>query len=200
MYNKHVHIPDLSGDPMSQVVKLIILVLGTAIILWVSWPSLRKPFSRGFYRTFVFESILIMFLLAVDSWFADPLSLRQIISWMFLTVSGVLILSGVWMFSNKGKIDPDRQDPTLVGIEKTTVLVTTGIYYYIRHPFYSSLLFLAWGVLFKDLTWIAIFLTAGITILLVIIAKKEEIENLQYFGESYRAYMRGTKMFIPYLV
>jgi protein-S-isoprenylcysteine O-methyltransferase Ste14 len=38
-------------------------------------------------------------------------------------------------------------------IEKTTILVTTGAYRYIRHPLYSSLLFLAWGIFFKAPSW-----------------------------------------------
>lgn len=184
---------------MSQVLKLIILVLGTAVILWVSWSSLRKSFSRGFYRTFVFESILVMFLLAVDFWFVDPLSLRQIFSWIFLIVSGVMIISGVLMFSKRGKINPDRQDSMLVGIEKTTALVTTGIYRYIRHPFYSSLLFLGWGIFLKNTSMPAVVLAVLATVLVFAIAKIEEVENLNYFGVKYLEYIQDTKMFIPYI-
>lgn len=184
---------------MPQVIKPIILAFGTGIILWVSWPSLRKPWSRGFYRAFVFESILLMFLLATDSWFVDPFILRQIISWIFLIISAVMIVEGVRMFYKHGKISRERQDSTLMGIEKTTELVTTGIYRFIRHPFYSSLLFFAWGIFIKDVSFIAIVLSVMVTTLLIIIANMEEIENLQYFGESYRVYMQNTKKFIPYL-
>lgn len=184
---------------MPQVIKIISFVLGTGVILWVSWPSLRKPWSRGFYRTFVFESILVMFLLAVDSWFVDPLNLRQIISWILLIVSAVMIVEGVRMFYTRGKISRERRDPTLVGIEKTTELVTTGIYRFIRHPFYSSLLFFAWGIFLKDVSFTAIVLTVMVTVLIIIIAKMEEIENLQYFGDQYRDYMQNTRKFIPFL-
>src|SRR5574340_553034 len=180
---------------MSQVLKIVFFAFGTGIILWVSWPSLRTPFTRGFYRTFVFESILVMFLLAVDAWFVDPFNLRQIISWIFLIVSVVMIVAGVRMFYTRGKISRERRDPTLVGIEKTTELVTTGIYRFIRHPFYSSLLFLAWGIFLKDVSFTASVLTAAVTVLLIIIANMEEIENLQYFGESYRVYMQNTRKF-----
>ena len=86
----------------------------------------------------------------------------------------------------------------LVGIEKTTRLVTTGIFKYIRHPLYSSLLLLAWGVFFKNPSWAACGLAVGATAFLLATARTEEAENVRYFGSAYQAYMRQTKMFIPY--
>ncbi|MHB0924829.1 MAG: methyltransferase family protein [Bellilinea sp.] len=103
------------------------------------------------------------------------------------------------MFREKGKINQERNEPALVGIERTTELVTTGVYKYIRHPFYSSLLFLGWGILLKDVNWISIFLAVIATALLVVMARKEESENLRYFDEKYQVYMQKTKMFIPYI-
>jgi protein-S-isoprenylcysteine O-methyltransferase Ste14 len=103
------------------------------------------------------------------------------------------------MFRRKGKLNQERNDPALVGIEKTTELVTTGVYHYIRHPFYSSLLFLGWGILLKNVNWIAIFLAMITTSLLIITARKEEIENIQYFGGKYQEYMKRTKMFVPFI-
>ncbi len=182
---------------MPSIYKVIIFVIVTIGILWVSRSSLRDPQSHGFYRTFVFESILILFLLAVDAWFVEPFSPPQIISRVFLIISLVLIIQGVRLFREKGKINQERNEPALVGIERTTELVTTGVYKYIRHPFYSSLLFLGWGILLKDVNWISIFLAVITTALLVVMARKEESENLRYFDEKYQVYMQKTKMFIP---
>jgi protein-S-isoprenylcysteine O-methyltransferase Ste14 len=77
--------------------------------------------------------------------------------------------------------------------------VTTGVYAYIRHPMYTSLLYLAWGVFFKRPSWIAGVLAAGAMVFLILTAKVEEAEDLRYFGEGYRTYMRGTKMFVPFV-
>ncbi|MFQ6008112.1 MAG: methyltransferase family protein [Candidatus Zixiibacteriota bacterium] len=85
-----------------------------------------------------------------------------------------------------------------MGIEKTAQLVTVGVYRYIRHPIYSSLLFLAWGVFIKYVSWETACLTAIATFFLIMTAKREEAENICYFGEAYRDYMRQTKMFIPF--
>ena len=181
------------------VFRLIIFLIGTIVIVWVSRPSLRHIQSHGFYRFFAWELILILFVLNVNYWIIDPFSPRQIISWTCLIISLVLIVQSVRLFRRQGKIDQNRDDPTLVGIEKTTELVTSGLYGYIRHPFYSSLLFLAWGIFFKHITWISFLLVTLTTIFLILTAKKEEVENIEYFGEPYRQYMTQTKMFIPYI-
>ena len=180
-------------------IKLILFVLGTIVIVWVSRASLRDVNNHGFYRFFAWETILIMFMLNVSHWITDPFSLRQIIAWTLLIISLFLIYQGVQLFRHKGNLDKDRNAPALVGIEKTTELVTSGLYHYIRHPFYSSLLFLAWGIVFKRITWIEVMLAIVTTRFLIITAKKEEVENIEFFGEKYQEYMKRTKMFVPFV-
>ena len=170
------------------------------VIVWVSRSALREIRSHGFYRFFAWEIILIMFAINIRYWIKEPFSIRQIIAWTLLIISLVLIFQGVKLFRQKGQIDQDREDPSLVGIEKTTEMVTTGVYKYIRHPFYSSLLFLAWGILFKQITWIVFILAITATVFLILTARKEEVENIKYFGEKYREYMKSTKKFIPFVL
>ena len=86
-----------------------------------------------------------------------------------------------------------------MAFEKTTSLVTTGIYHYIRHPLYSSLLLLTWGVFFKSPAWLAGSLALVASFCLFLTALADENECIQYFGESYREYMRQTKRFIPFI-
>jgi protein-S-isoprenylcysteine O-methyltransferase Ste14 len=84
-------------------------------------------------------------------------------------------------------------------VPQTTQLVTTGAFKYIRHPLYSSLLLLAWGVFFKHPSWIGCGVALGATAFLLATAKAEEVENVRYFGTEYHAYMQRTKMFIPFV-
>jgi len=84
--------------------------------------------------------------------------------------------------------------------ENTEELVTKGIYRYVRHPMYSSLLFLAWGALLKSITLGTVILAGVATLALVVTAKAEEAENLSRFGEEYRNYMRRTRLFVPFLL
>jgi protein-S-isoprenylcysteine O-methyltransferase Ste14 len=99
-----------------------------------------------------------------------------------------------------GKPESAIEDPTRIGIEKTTVLVTVGIYRYIRHPLYASVLFLAWGTTLKSVTWLSVILAATATALILVTAKVEEAEDVRLFGQSYTRYMKKTKMFFPFLL
>jgi protein-S-isoprenylcysteine O-methyltransferase Ste14 len=182
------------------VIKWTLLVFGTAGFVWVSRGALRDVRSHGFYRFFAWELMLILLLHNINFWFIDPFSFRQIMSWIALFLSLPLVILGVRMFMRKGKIDREREAPDLLGIEKTTELVTSGIYHYIRHPFYSSLLFLAWGIFLKHISWPSTLLVAAVTVFLTLTAKREEVENIEFFGEEYRVYMQNTKMFIPYIL
>lgn len=184
---------------MSALLLTVFFLLGSAGLAWVSRASLRDPRSHGFYRFFSWESILLLFLLNADDWFIDPFGLAQILSWTFLSLSLVLILLGVHAFRRRGRIDMERKDPALVGIEKTTALVTTGIYCWIRHPFYGSLLLLGWGICLKYPDWIALLVAMINSVFLTATARVEERENVRYFGGAYQEYMRKTRMFVPFL-
>lgn len=181
------------------LIKIILFSIATFGIVWISRSSLQNIQHHGFFRFLSWETILILFLINVDYWFVDPFSLWQMISWLFLIISLLLIYQGVQLFRKTGSIDGDRPDTQLLGVEKTTELVTIGVYHYIRHPFYSSLLFLGWGIFFKHVSWTGFILAAMNTLFLIVTAKREESENIAYFGEEYRQYMTQTKMFIPYL-
>ena len=109
------------------------------------------------------------------------------------------MISGVQLLGTVGKPDGRRQDSTLLGLEKTTELVTQGLYRYVRHPLYSSLLFLAWGAFFKMFSAAGLCLAVLATILFTVTAKIEEAENIKFFGPAYQSYMHKTKMFIPKL-
>ena len=176
----------------------IVFVLLSIILIAISWKSLQKPHSHGFYRFFVWESILGLFLINVKFWFYNPFSWNQIIAWILLVVCLVPLLLGIYGLRKQGKPTEYREgDASLLAFEKTTALVTGGIYHFIRHPLYSSLFLLVWGIFFKHPSWAGIILASISTILLLYTAKADEAECVQFFGEQYVDYMKHTKMFIP---
>jgi protein-S-isoprenylcysteine O-methyltransferase Ste14 len=177
----------------------IIFLIGSVGIIIVSRKSLLQPRLHGLYRFFAWEILLVMLLYNLDGWFHDPLSWRQLISWILLLISLALVILGVRLLRVNGRPDSSRSDPVLLGMEKTSRLVTVGLYRYIRHPLYSSLLFLAWGIFFKSPSWLDAGLALLCTLLLTITARVEEGENIRYFGGEYREYMKHSKMFVPYL-
>ena len=180
-------------------VKLILFIIATCWLLYVSRKSLRVTTSHGFYRFFSWESILMLLLINMPAWFSNPFSVQQIASWLFLIGSLVLLGKGIHQLRSSVKSSDKRQDETLYTFEKTTTLVTSGIYHYIRHPLYASLLYLAWGIFLKDITWSSVCLIVVGTISLVATAKKDEVECICFFGPIYRDYMVETKMFVPFL-
>jgi protein-S-isoprenylcysteine O-methyltransferase Ste14 len=175
------------------VLFVVILALGTVTNILFSWLfSIKAGRYHGVYRFFSFESILLLTLLCVPVWFSHPWAWNQIISWVLLIGSIPLAIFGFHKLRAAGK--PEGQ------IENTTVLVTSGIYHYIRHPLYASLVLLGAGIFFKDITP----LTAACTLVnlwtLLATAKAEEHEMLEKFGDAYARYMKQTKMFIPFVV
>lgn len=182
------------------VLKAIAFLVSAALLAYVSRASLRVPGSHGFYRFFAWLVILGLALLNIDGWFLAPFSWHQLISWSLLVISALLLVVGVRQLRQMGRPDPKRDDVALVAFEKTTKLVTTGIFRYIRHPLYSSLLFLAWGIFFKAPSWLGGLLALAASLLLVATARVEEAENLSFFGDEYREYTRQTKMFIPFIL
>ena len=83
--------------------------------------------------------------------------------------------------------------------EQTSLLITNGVYGFIRHPIYTSLKLAqcATLLLFPNLYFLVIILPAflGFTM----IALLEEDFLLQNFGQKYRDYMARTGRFYPRL-
>jgi protein-S-isoprenylcysteine O-methyltransferase Ste14 len=180
--------------------KLIILVVLTAIFLIISRSSLSNPGSHGFYRFIAWELILLLLLLNVTYWFEHPFSWFQVISWLFLILSLVPLILGVILLSKLGKRVATRQDDrALLPFEKTSTLVKVGIFRYIRHPLYASLLLLTWGTFLKHPSWLASILALLASLFLFLTALAEEKEMLKYFGIEYQVYMKETKRFIPFV-
>jgi len=175
----------------TNVIKLIVFAVLSAGIIAFSWSSLRRPRSHGFWRFFAFEAIAALFLLNVDCWFCNPLALHQLVSWPLLILAAVLVVWGLYLLKAVGQ--PEGS------FEETTTLVKQGLYKYIRHPMYSALLFLAWGIFFKAPSLVGGALALVASAALFATGKADEAECIEKFGSAYEDYIKETKMFIPFL-
>jgi protein-S-isoprenylcysteine O-methyltransferase Ste14 len=173
------------------MIETIIFILGSALIIWISIPSLRQPGSHGFYRFFAWEIILGLFVLNLRGWFVNPSAWYQVISWILLIASLIPIIYGVILLRTVGKPTDE--------LEATTHLVKKGIYQFIRHPLYASLLYLAWGIFFKSPSLLDGCLAVVATAFLYATARADEAECVVKFGDEYARYMEKTKMFVPFL-
>jgi protein-S-isoprenylcysteine O-methyltransferase Ste14 len=173
------------------MIETIIFFVGSIFLVWVSIPSLRQPGSHGYYRFFAWESIWGLFLINARGWFVHPFAWYQIISWILLISSLFPLFSGVYLLRHAGK-------PT-DALEATTQLVQRGIYHFIRHPLYASLLYLAWGIFFKSPSLLGGCFVAVASAFLYATAHADESECLVKFGKEYFTYMKKTRMFIPFV-
>jgi protein-S-isoprenylcysteine O-methyltransferase Ste14 len=175
-----------------MIVELVIFIVISISLVILSWKSFWNLRVHGIYRFITFELILAVIFLNTRSWFDNPFSIAQIISWILLAGSIIMAVQGFYLLHGAGK--PAK------GIEDTTKLVKAGLYKYIRHPLYSSLIMMGWGVFLKGISLVPLILAILATLFAVITAIIEEKENLKRFGRPYAAYMKSTKRFIPFLV
>lgn len=179
---------------------ILVFLVGSLALSYASRASLRKPSSHGFHRFIAWEFMLGIYTLDLPVWSDFSDSWHQLLAgWLFFT-SLVLVALGFASLHLSGKINPARDDSPMLPIEKTTTLVTHGIYRHIRHPIYTSLLLLCWGLFFKNPNLLAGILGMAASIFLFTTARSEEQESVRYFGEDYRAYMKRSKMFLPFLL
>ena len=175
-------------------------IAGTVLLAYISRASLRNPRSHGFFRFIAWELMLILIVLNLNGWYSAPLTPDQIVCGILMAISLLLFIASYESLRQYGKQDHTRNDAPLLHFEKTTVLITHGIYRFIRHPMYSSLIFLDWGLFFKRMSW----LSGGIALLaclfLVIATLAEESENIRYFGVKYREYTKRTVRYVPFLL
>ena len=98
-----------------------------------------------------------------------------------------------------GKPGMNRDNKALYQFEKTSELIDTGIFKYVRHPLYSSLLFLTWGIFLKNTMAGLSFVAMLSTVFLYITVIFDEKECIKHFGYKYREYMKRSKRFIPFI-
>ena len=78
-------------------------------------------------------------------------------------------------------------------------LITTGIYSYIRHPMYLSVIIMMFSTVFASSTLLEFFLFLVLIFVLWLKARREE--NLwSLHNENYKLYIERTKLFLPFIL
>lgn len=82
----------------------------------------------------------------------------------------------------------------------TGQVVKTGVYRYIRHPQYTGFILLTIGMMLEWATLFMILIWPIVIYTYYRLAKREEKDMVEEFGDEYVSYMKQTKMFIPFIV
>jgi hypothetical protein len=102
---------------------------------------------------------------------------------------GLAIWARVYLGRNWGMPMSRKRDPELV---------TGGPYRYVRHPIYTGIFFAMLGsAVGQSLVWILPLLLGGAYF--VYSARREEQLMTEQFPQQYPAYMKRTKMLLPFI-
>lgn len=172
--------------------KLLLFALFTIAAVTVSWHAFRARHAYGLSRFLGFETLFVLILRNSGYWFRDPFSVPQIFSWTIFLLALALAIHGSYLLRAVGKAQSR-------GIEETQAIVEVGVYRYIRHPLYASLLIFGWGVFLKRADMTSGVLALVESAFFIATMKYEERFNVEHFGEAYLRYIDRTKMFIPFV-
>lgn len=103
----------------------------------------------------------------------------------WLIFGGLLFLAITWRY--------------LYQAQREQRLATTGPYALVRHPQYIAFIAIMTGFLLQWPTLLTVLMYPVLVRMYIRLARLEERESREYFGEAYDQYMAATPGFIPRL-
>ncbi len=165
------------------------------LALQVFGPRLHR-FYRLAYNVFAGVSFLpvlaLMFLVPDRTLYLVPLP------WAIFLIAGEL-LAVVWLVIGFRQADAWE----FIGLrqlgesDKPSILTTSGLYHYVRHPLYSAGLAFIW--LMPLMTVNILTINISLTVYVITGAYFEEHRLRHKFGQDYDDYITTTPMLIPFL-
>ena len=139
-------------------------------------------------QTLVFLQFTIIGLMVLFSkgFFSSALS---------ISIFTIGLLLGIWALRHNQLGNFNIQPK----IKKDSNLITTGIYGYIRHPMYSSVIIIMFAFLVSSPIFIEIILFIFLIVVLLLKATREESLWLLH-DEAYGEYKRRTRFFVPFVL
>ncbi|MBI5900334.1 MAG: isoprenylcysteine carboxylmethyltransferase family protein [Rhodocyclales bacterium] len=107
----------------------------------------------------------------------------------FHLLSTAFILGGFWLLASAW--------PVLYRAQRAGKLACSGPYHWVRHPQYAAFMLVMIGFLFQWPTLITLTLFPILVIIYVRLAKREEQQAQEAFGDSYQAYAKATPGWWP---
>jgi protein-S-isoprenylcysteine O-methyltransferase Ste14 len=152
-----------------------------------SFPPLIMLFSLNFGLLIGVYNLYIIQLYKLPEFLNHLRSIN--IGLIFILSSFILIYLSIQSFKNH------REDPNPT--TKSNILITSGIFKYIRNPMYLALTLFQFGI-GASLSFIHICLMSFVTIVLLhyFVVKKEEKYLTDRFGNSYITYLNSTRRWL----
>ncbi|MFO7956622.1 MAG: isoprenylcysteine carboxylmethyltransferase family protein [Candidatus Brocadiia bacterium] len=104
-----------------------------------------------------------------------------------MLVSNLLIILGIWLVAAGWELVYESEGE----------FVITGIYRYMRHPQYTGIYVITLGFMIQWPTLTTLILWPFVILMYYRLARREEQDLLEKFGDEYTRYMERTPMFLP---
>ena len=169
---------------------LPILVLAAGVVLWHELVRLYD------IAPYVLPGPLLVGATLIRDWAVLSGSLLATLA---TTIEGFLLaaLGGIGL-AILGRAYVGRTWTMPTANEENPELVTTGPYAFVRHPIYGGMLLAMLGsAIGQSVLWLLPLIVYGPHF--IVSARREERLLLEQFPQHYRAYMKGTKMLLPFV-
>ena len=186
-----------------SILWLIVLVGVTIVNFSAKGPAAKQTTpheGRLRITALVFAAIYFgaaLIYVLIPSWILFPsIALPD---WFRLILIGVGVLGLLivfWGHRDLGK----NWAPSVSGVRRDTVLVTTGLYGFVRHPIYLGIFIFLSALALMVANLLILFPTVALLILLYASIDEEEVILTARFGDEYREYKRRTLRLIPKLL
>ncbi len=180
-------------------ISLLIFFLLSGILIYCCRTQLLNPNCHGFYRFFAFEGIVLQAVLNIDFTNLNPFAPLKLVSALLLLSSLACLIASVRQLREKGGSHHRDHVPENFAFENTVQLVNSGIYRYLRHPMYTSLLLLNWGIFLQQPSLVGTIVPLLVSVMIFITARVEERENQVFFKQAYCDYKKSSRMLIPFV-
>jgi len=197
-----------------------VAVLNAAVFIFFAW-SFFKPLnardwrSLGLYSSFVIALFAEMYgfpltIYLLSGWLTTRFPeinwlshdaghlLEMLFGWRVNPHFGVFhMLSFIFIFAGFALLASAW--PILYRAQQQKTIASTGPYAHVRHPQYLAFIAVMFGFLLQWPTLITLLMFPVLVTAYGHLARSEERESLQRFGEAYQQYMETTPAFWPRL-
>ena len=118
--------------------------------------------------------------------------------WFRLIMVGVAVLGLSFVFWGYWALGKNWA-PSVSGVRRDTVLVTTGLYGFVRHPIYLGIFISLSALALMAANLLVLLPTLALLVVLYASIDEEEAILIGRFGNEYREYKKRTPRFIPKL-
>ncbi len=188
-----------------MIIKLFVLLLIVVRIIYWSIteiqahklkPKIHTTTQLELIKRLVVAAVggfTLLQLMGVSYWAYDNSDLGQVWGLMLVLVS---VVASIYA---RREIGHNWSHAAEYQIKKDHQLVKTGIYRYIRHPIYTTLILSVVGTELVVGSYLVVVFSIALPVIAYIQARREEALLIQKFGQKYIDYMKKTKMFVPFM-